>query len=593
MDWKLDALYENFGARYEADTNKLAQALQTALEDPFTDVRPAKWADRLAQLEEILSLRIKLRAYPHLRNSTHADDSDAIKAKDRIDATAPQFAEYASRLQRTLAGADIHALVQAEERLAPYEFFLNEQKKGAAFLLTEEEEKLYAGLTQTGAVAFQQLKETLTAKHTVPLEIDGETKEYPLPALRNLLFDPRADVRVHAFEAELESYKRVEDAVSASLNAIKGESITMAKKRGYDSPLHKTLVSSRMDEEILNALWTAIDDATPMFRKYLRHKGKLLGHDNGLPFYDLFAPIGEVNLTYTFEEASEYVVDKFHAFSKPLGDYAKRAVDENWIDVYPKSGKRGGAFCSNLHPIKESRFMLNFTGSYSNLTTLAHELGHGWHGHILSKEPLLNSSYPMPLAETASTFCELLVNSAAMKDSDDATRIAILENSIAGVTQTCLDIRSRFLFEDAVFTKRADAPLSVHETKQLMIDAQKQTYGNGLAEGALHPDMWINKVHYFIPGLDYYNFPYAFGNLFAIGLLKRYKEDPANFPAQYDEMLRLTGKASVADVAKSIGIDVTTPEFFRESLREVEKEIDEWIALTEKKANHRRAKAHP
>lgn len=581
MDWRLDALYEDLGSAYEADLDTLKKRLHELLEDPFTDASGQAWSRRLSDLEALTGLRIKLRAYPHLRNSIDADDNEAIKAKDRLEALSPQFAEYMTRVKRALQSIDLEALLAEEPSLATYAFFLSERKEEASYLLTEEEEKLYSLLTQTGAVAFQQLKETLTAKHLVSVEIDGETKEMPLPAVRNLAFHADPAVRKTAYEAEMKSYRQLEDSVCASLNSIKGESITMAKKRGYDSPLHKTLDASRMDPAILDALWTAIDEFTPTFRKYLRHKARLLGHEGGLPFYDLFAPIGSVNLTYTFEEAAAYVVDQFTKFSPELGAYAKRAVDEQWIDVYPKPGKRGGAFCSNLHPIRQSRFMLNFNGSYSNLTTLAHELGHGWHGHVLTEEPLLNSGYPMPLAETASTFCELLVNSAAMRSANDETRTAILENSISGVTQTCLDIRSRFLFENAVFAKRVDAPLSVTECKELMLDAQRLTYGDGLAEDVMHPYMWINKVHYYIPSLDYYNFPYAFGNLFAIGLLQKYREDPVGFPKKYNEMLALTGKADVRDVTRSIGIDVCDPQFFRDSLREVEKEIDEWIAYTE------------
>lgn len=581
MDWNLQSLYTGFGENYTKDEQKLKDALTQARDDDFSDGSARAWEQRMQTLETLYSLRIRLGAYAHLRNSVESDNAEAVKAKDRIASLQPQMVNYTVRMQRALETTDLDALFKESSTLSTYAFLLREQKKNSAYLLSDAEEQLYAALTQTGAQAFQQLKELLTAKHMVEIELDGELQTLPLPAIRNLAYHKDPAVRKAAYDAELQSYPRIEDSVAAALNAVKGESMTLAKKRGFDSPLAKTLNQSRMDPAILDALWTAIDEKKPVFQKYLRHKAKLLGHTGGLPFYDLFAPAGEVDLTYSFEEAASYVIDKFHDFSGELGNYMQRAVDEQWIDVYPKKGKRGGAFCSNLHPVAESRFMLNFTGSYSNLTTLAHELGHGWHGHVLSKEPLLNSSYPMPLAETASTFCELLVNRAAMKDADDATRAAILENSISGVTQTCIDIRSRFLFEDAIFEKRQEGPLSVDEIKALMLDAQKAAYGDGLDEEVLHPYMWINKPHYFMPGLDYYNFPYAFGNLFAVGLGKMYREDPEGFPARYNEMLALTGKADVADVARSLGIDLTKPDFFRDSLYEVEKEIDEWILRTE------------
>lgn len=583
MDWNLEALYPDFGEDFQNDEKRLETALDQALEDDFSDKSAAAWETRLTTLKELAALRIRLGAYANLRNSIESDHAQAVKAKDRVNALQPKMVAYNVRIQRALADTDIDLLLADREALRPYAFFLQEQKKKSAHLLSDAEEQLFSELTQTGSQAFSQLKELLTAKHMVGIELDGKTQTLPLPAIRNLAYHKDPAVRKNAYHAELNSYQDIEDSVAASLNAIKGEAITLAKKRGFESPLANTLDQSRMDPAILDSLWTAIDEAKPVFQKYLRHKAKLLGHQDGLPFYDLFAPVGEVDLTYTFGDAADYVIDKFHAYSDALGDYAQRAVDEQWIDVYPKKGKRGGAFCSNLHPIGQSRFMLNFTGSYSNLTTLAHELGHGWHGHVLADEPLLNSSYPMPLAETASTFCELLVNTAAMKDADDKTRAAILENSISGVTQTCIDIRSRFLFEDAVFARRKDGSLSVDEIKELMLDAQKQAYGDGLDPAVLHPYMWINKPHYFMPGLDYYNFPYAFGNLFAVGLGRLYEEDPQGFPEKYDRMLALTGRADVADVAKSLGIDLTKPDFFHASLAQVEKEIDEWIALTEKR----------
>lgn len=582
MDWNLDALYHDFGEGYQADEKALHRSLDKALEDNFSDLSASAWEQRLDTAKALTTLFIKLDAYASLRNAIDSDNGEAIKAKDRVASLQPKMVEYTVRMQRALQKTDIDALRKESEKLQPFAFWLKEHQRNSQYLLSDAEEQLFASLTQTGAKAFGQLKELLTAKHMVEVELDGKREVLPLPSLRNLAYHKDPSVRKAAFEAELDSYPRIEDSVAAALNAVKGESITMAKKRGYDSPLAKTLHQSRMDPAILDALWTAIDEAKPAFVKYLRHKAQLLGHNNGLPFYDLFAPVGEVDLTYEFDEAADYVVDKFRAYSDALGDYAKKAVDEHWIDVYPKKGKRGGAFCNNLHPIGQSRFMLNFTGSYSNLTTLAHELGHGWHGHVLAKEPLLNSRYPMPLAETASTFCELLVNTAAMADADESTRAAILENSISGVTQTCIDIRSRFLFEDAVFEQRAGGPLAVGELKNLMLEAQKEAYGDGLDPEVLHPYMWINKPHYYMAGLDYYNFPYAFGNLFAVGLGKMYREDPKTFPEKYDRMLALTGKSDVAGVAESLGIDLTKPDFFRESLQQVEKDIDEWIRLTDK-----------
>lgn len=583
MDWNLDSLYPSLeDASYEKDYKELLEYLKKIEEYKKQEMNPSVLSNWLKEYREMMRRYGTLTQYPNLRTSVNVDDTKALKAMDRIRNLSPAVNAYTVAFSRALENVDVDAYVEENEFLKEHKYFLESQKEENEHLLDDAGEELLASLTQTGAMAFSQLKELVGAKHMVEVEINGETKEMPLASVRNLAYHADPTVRKEGYEKELASYKKIEDVVAASLNAIKGESITKSRVRNFESPLAKSLHTGRMDDKILDSLWTAIDEYKPMFRKYLQHKAKLLGHEGGLPFYDLFAPAGEVDLTYTFDEAAEYVIDKFYTFSDSLGDFAKRAYENNWIDSDPKKGKRGGAFCSNLHAAGESRIMMNFSGSFSNLTTLAHELGHGYHGDVLKKQSQLNARYPMPLAETASTFAETLVTEAAIKEADDATKAAILENSISGVTQTCLDIRSRFLFEDDVFEKRKDGQLSVEELKESMAKAQDETYGDGLQDGSRHAYMWINKPHYFMAGLDYYNYPYAFGNLFALGLYQMYLEEKDAFVEKYDTLLTLTGQADVYTVAKSIGIDLHKPDFFKKSLDFVQKQIDTWIELTEK-----------
>ena len=239
--------------------------------------------------------------------SIESDLPEAVKARGRIQALQPEMVRYAVRMKRALADTDIDALLEENEALQPFAFFLREQKEDSGHLLSDAEEELFALLTQTGAQAFQQLKELLTAKHMIDIELDGKQQTLPLPAIRNLAYHKDAAVRKAAFQAELDSYPRIEDSVAAALNAIKGESITMAEKRGFTSPLAKTLHTSRMDGAILQALWTAIDEAKPVFQKYRAIK-RNCSTRGGLPFYDLLAPVGEVDLAYTFSEAADFVV---------------------------------------------------------------------------------------------------------------------------------------------------------------------------------------------------------------------------------------------------------------------------------------------
>jgi len=336
-----------------------------------------------------------------------------------------------------------------------------------------------------------------------------------------------------------------------------------------------------MKRETLDTMIDVAKAYLPMFRRYLRRKGELLGHQNGLPFYDLFAPMGKSSETFTIPEANAYVLKNFRTFNERLYGMAKKAFEKGWIDYLPHDGKVGGAFCENIHPIGESRILSNFTGVFGDVITLAHELGHAYHGECIFPESILNGDYTMPVAETASTFCETIVNQAALRDAkDDQERIALLESSLQDYTQVIVDILSRFLFEQAVCEGRKTTVFDEKELKEMMLDAQRQTYGDGLDPEVLHPYMWLCKSHYYRGGLSFYNFPYAFGLLFAKGLYAQYLKDKTGFVKKYDLVLAATGQSSVEDTAKMAGIDVTKRDFWVGSFELLRQDIDLFLELT-------------
>jgi pepF/M3 family oligoendopeptidase len=419
----------------------------------------------------------------------------------------------------------------------------------------------------------------LTSTLLVEINIQGEEKRLPLPVVRNMAYSKDAETRRTAYEAELKSYEKIEESSAACLNGIKGEVITVSKLRGYKSPLDQTLEKSRLDRATLEAMLTAMRESLPSFRKFYLKKAEKLGHKNGIPFYDLFAPTGEGDMRFTYEEASKFVVNNFRTFSDKLADFAYNAFQKRWIDAEPREGKRGGAFCSNIHPIGESRILSNFTGSFSYVATLAHELGHGYHGSCLMDEGYLNSRYTMPIAETASIFCETIVKNAALKTASKEEAYTILEGDISDAGQVIVDIYSRFLFETELFRRREKASLSVNELKEIMINAQKEAYGEGLDPNILHPYMWINKPHYYYAGQNFYNFPYAFGLLFSKGLYAEYLKRGKSFVSDYDNLLAVTGKKKIADVTAMMNIDIHSVEFWRSSLKLIEKDIEKFIQL--------------
>nr|WP_230977081.1 M3 family oligoendopeptidase [Proteiniclasticum sediminis] len=588
MRWSLDDLYTSFDSpEFLEDVRRVPEEIAEMEEYAAVNfMSPERAGEKIAHfltLEMEVNRRIsKVMAFANLTLAVNARHEEARAVYARMAMTVSNLTGPEVRFQRYLGElGDLAPLLEEDPLLSEHSFYLHELQENARYLLSDGEERLLAKLTTSGSKAWTNLQNLLSSTLLVEMEEEGKIVSRPLPAVRNLAHHEDAKVRRNAHEVELKAYRKIEESSAAALNGIKGEVLTVSALRGFSSPLAETLFHARMEEEILNSMLTAIREYLPAFRRYLRRKAEILGHKNGLPFADLFAPLGKSRLHFTYDEAMEYIVRQFSTFSPALGEFARHAHEKNWLDVEPRDGKRGGAFCSNLHAIGQSRIMANFDGSFSNLTTLAHELGHGYHGHNLKKETILNSSYPMPIAETASIFCETIVVNAALSELEGEEALTLLEQSISDACQVIVDIYSRFLFESELFAVREDHPASVEELKAMMLKAQKEAYGEGLDPEHLHPYMWLNKTHYYFPNRNFYNFPYAFGLLFSKGLYAEYLKRGEAFVPAYDELLAMTGKNSIREVALTMGIDVTTPDFFRSSLELVAKDIEKFLALTD------------
>jgi pepF/M3 family oligoendopeptidase len=392
-----------------------------------------------------------------------------------------------------------------------------------------------------------------------------------------MAFDADRDTRRKAYEAELAGWKSAEIPLAAAMNCIKGEVNTLSKRRGWDSPLEETLFAANIDLETLEAMMEAAHESFPVFRRYLNVKAKALGLEK-LAWYDIFAPLSSDEREWTYEEGSSFVANQFAGYSMRMGDFARRAFAESWIDAEPRLGKRDGAFCTPIRA-DESRVMMNFKPSFGSVSTLAHELGHAYHNLCLAGRTPVQRSTPMTLAETASIFCETIVRKAALKSLEPKDRLAILEASLQGSCQVVVDISSRFLFERDVFEKRANRELSANELCEIMADAQKQTYGDGLDEKVLHPYMWAMKPHYYSSARSYYNFPYMFGLLFGLGLYSVYEQDPEAFKSGYDDLLSSTGLADAGELAKRFGIDIRSKSFWQGSLATIAEDVEVFVSL--------------
>ena len=580
--WDLSVLYRDFSdENIQQDFNTLKTLTEETASFLQGDAKEAleKCADAF---EEISRLSGKLFNFASLTLSCDAENEDAQMLMDQLMRFSVQLSLLNSAYVRYLGKVDnLETIISSSEKLQKIAFSLRKDRKAAAHLMDEGTEEWILKMSLTGSDAFSTLRDKLDA--TLTVDVNGTSM--PLSAARALAYDADPKVRKDAYEAELKAYEKIDIPMAACLNSIKGEAQTLCEAEHFPSILDKTLFNSNMDRETLDAMLSAIRDALPAFRKYLRKKGELLGHQNGLPFYDLFAPMaapGYTPKTYTIEEAREKLVFEMSKFSPDMGAFIRNAFDQRWIDVFPREGKSGGAFCASVHHMDISRVLTNFAGSFSDVSTLAHELGHAWHNRCMAGLPSCLTDAPMPLAETASIFNETLLSHAVMADASDAEKLAILEGTLMEATQTIVDIYSRYLFEYELIERRKDHTLPVSELKQLMLDAQEKTYGDGLNNDLRHPYMWACKSHYYSAGYNFYNFPYAFGQLFGTGVYALYQQEGAAFVPTYNQLLRSCGSADVADVAASVGIDIRSKAFWANSLTVYTDYINEFIALADR-----------
>ncbi len=532
--------------------------------------------EALSRLNALQAAYHTLRAYLTAFTATNSRDEVAQAQVSRLQKEGVRLQQLETRFTAWLGSLDVEALIAASPLCADHAFSLRKRAIAARHLMSPEEEALAARLHTTGGAAWRKLYGTFTSQITVEVPLPEGKRRLPMTAVRNLAHHPDREVRRIAYEAELQAWEANAVPIAAALNSIKGEQLTLAHKRGWETPLDVALFNNNIDRETLETMMSAARDAFPHFRRYLHVKAKLLGLDR-LAWYDLFAPVSEEERTLSFEEARDFILAQFATFSPRMLTMGRRAFEERWIDAEPRDGKRGGAFCMWLHD-EESRILANYQPSYRGMGTLAHELGHAYHNYVRAGLTYHQRLTPMTLAETASIFSETLVRKAALRQATPEEQKLLLDASLQGATQVIVDITSRFLFEQRLFEARESRELTIAELKTLMVEAQRETYGDGLDNTSLHPWMWAAKVHYY--GSIFYNFPYMFGILFARGLYARYEAEGEAFLAAYDDLLASTGRYSAAELAARFGIDLHSRKFWEEALQTIIAEVNTLEALT-------------
>lgn len=579
--WSLDVLYRGYDDPKFLEDLKKADQICDNMNELSKTLSKYETKDALNRivdvLEEMTAIAESLGVYCSLRQSVNTEDAQSVSYLGQLNEKFSNVAKAETIFNKYIASVDdLDSVVGEDARLGEYRYLLENAKKQSKYLLSDDVEEIIAKMNITGANAWAELQSFLTST----VKIDYEGKECTLSEIRNLAYSPDEAVRKKAYEAELAGYDKIKDSVAYSLNSIKAQVSMITKLRGYESPLDYTLKQAHMKKETLDAMLLAMNEFMPKFREYFKCKGKLLGHENGLPWYDLFAPVGKSDRKFTAEEARDYLVSHFEGFAPDLANMVQQAFDESWIDFYPRKGKVGGAFCCNIQTKKVSRVLTNFDGSLSDIVTLAHELGHAYHNKNIHDHRVLNNDYSMPVAETASTFNENVIVNAAIAESTGKEKIALIESQLQDLAQIIVDIYSRYRFETMVFEQRAESFMFADTLCDIMTKAQEESYGDGLDPEFRHPYMWVCKGHYYSGSLSFYNFPYAFGGLFARGLYAKYVEEGADFLPKYRALLHATPVCDVEDAAMVAGINLTDPEFWRSALAQAAKQIDEFIELS-------------
>ncbi len=584
-EWSLDVLYLGYDdPKFAQDLAKVAEECKR-MNDYAATLGTKSPVDTISEglhiTEDVTLVFMRLIMFCNFKQSCNTADPQAASYMGQLMGLMSATTKAQTAFKKYVAGVeDLDEVIASDEFLTEYGYMLRTMADDSRYTLGEDVEEVMSLYNISGGSAWSDLQSALTS--SVMAELRGEKMN--LPAIRNKAYDPDADTRREAYEAELACYDKIKTPVAAALNNIKLQVINECRLRGFESPLAQTLHNARMKRETLDALLEAMNEFMPQFHEYLAAKGKALGHENGCPWYDMFAPMGKNDKTYTTEEARDYLLGIFAGFDKDLHDMVKRAFDEAWIDFYPHEGKVGGAYCAGMPFLHQSRILTNYDGSFSDIVTLAHELGHAFHNLNIEDHRLLNSDYSMPVAETASTFNEHVIMDAAIAAADDPqVKLALIESQLMDTTQIICDIYSRYLFETAVFENRPSTYMFPDTLCEMMLDAQRKAYGNGLDHNFLHPYMWVCKGHYYSSGLSFYNFPYAFGGLFARGLYTRYLEEGEAFIPKYKKLLNATPVTSVEDAAIIAGIDLTDKEFWRMSLASYRKRIDEFKELVGQK----------
>ncbi|ARJ37507.1 oligoendopeptidase [Sporosarcina ureae] len=591
--WDLESIFAGGTQSNEVQTKLSAVKEDIALyadqlhawnSDPAND---ASTLQELLKKQEVIGKGLgQVGTFINMWRDAFMDDPYASVVKGQVMELSSEIQQLSTIFTKKLVAISDENWNQLleDDTLHVIHFSLNEIREEGKRLLSEAEEKLIAKLNKDGLAAWSDLYNTVGSTMTVPFtDKDGKTTDLSIGQAMNKMYaDPDAEVRAELFDNWEQTWSANGPIFADILNHLAGYRLTLQDVHGRTSHLEEPLEYNRMSEDTLTAMWSAVDAQKQTFIDYLGQKANLFGMDQ-LGWQDVAAPVavGETKPTrFTYDEACDFIIENFASFGPKLTAFTKHALENRWVEAEDRSNKRPGGYCTSLPELEESRIFMTFTGSPSDTSTLAHELGHAFHSHVMKDLPTLNQNYAMNVAETASTFAETIIADATVKNAaSDEEKISLLANKLEGATAMFLNIRARFLFEDHFYTERAKGIVSENRLNELMVEAQKEAFGNSLS--SYHPHFWAAKLHFFIDSVPFYNFPYTFGYLFSLGIYAEYLKQPEGFEEKYIALLRDTGSMKVEDLAKKhLNVDVTKEDFWAAGIALVAKDVEEFVELT-------------
>ncbi|WP_018923245.1 M3 family oligoendopeptidase [Salsuginibacillus kocurii] len=589
MRWDLDSIFSGGSSSKELQTfveqleNEI-KALNVNIEEerfPADGKELDAWVKNYLQLQHITAQLAEARAFVNALLSDDITDTDAKTWQARLKAVSTEIGAIASELDAVFEKLpdDLWQALLKDERLQGLTFPLEERRQRAIERMEPDKEQLAESLAQDGYHGWSDMYNALVSQIQIPVTEGGQTEYLSVGQAQNKAGSHDRSVRIAASEAMDKAWKKHEDLFAETLNHLSGFRLNWYKKRGWNDVLKEPLMINRMQKETLEAMWEAVEDAKSTLLPFMDKKAEMMGLE-ALEWHDVSAPLAKHDTTVPFEKAADQIVSQFREVSPKLADFAAKAFENRWIEAENRNGKRPGGFCTTFPISDETRIFMTYSGTPSNVQTLAHELGHAYHQHAMKGLPYAATRYAMNVAETASTFAEQIVADAAVAEAETAEeKIALLDTKISRGLAFFMNLHARFIFEKRFYEKRKEGWANASTLNEWMVEAQKEAYCNKLA--SYNPRFWASKLHFHMTPVPFYNFPYTFGYLFSMAVYERAKQEGTAFEERYIALLRDTASMTVEDLAeKHLGEDITQKAFWQRATEPLLQDVEKFMELS-------------